>query len=65
MAAGPVVFLESNEHFSVAPSMEFEEAVNAFCGDGTYYAKADTSLPERAPRKWERRGGGGGGSGDE
>ena len=36
-------------------------AVNAEFGIGTYYAKADTSLPERAQRKWERRGGDGGG----
>jgi hypothetical protein len=25
-------------------------------GEETYYAKADTSLPVRTPRKWERMG---------
>ena len=65
MPTGPVAFLECNEHFSVLPSVELEEAVNAVLGPGAYYAKADTSLPERAPRKWERRSGGGGGGGDE
>ena len=65
MLSGPVVFLESNEHFSVTPSVEFEDAVNAVCGPATYYAKADTSLPERAPRKWERRNGTGGSDGGE
>ncbi|MFO1457989.1 MAG: DNA polymerase III subunit alpha [Verrucomicrobiota bacterium] len=64
MAPGPVAFLECNEHFSVLPSVELEDAVNATLGAGAYYAKADTSLPERAPRKWERRNGNGGG-GDE
>jgi len=58
MPAGPVVFLESNEHFSVTPSVPLEEALNAEFGAGTYWVKADTSLPERAPRKWERRNGG-------
>jgi len=24
-------------------------------GEETYYAKVDTSLPERAPRRWERK----------
>ncbi len=65
MPSGPVVFLESNEHFSVAPSVLLEEAVNSQFGAGTYWAKPDTSLPERAPRKWERRNGNGGGGGDE
>ncbi len=59
MPTGPVVFLESNEHFSVTPSVPLEEALNAEFGVGTYWAKTDTSLPERAPRKWERRGGNG------
>ncbi|MEN9677802.1 MAG: polymerase subunit alpha [Verrucomicrobiota bacterium] len=65
MPTGAVVFLEANEHFSVAPSMELEDAANAAFGPASYYAKADTALPERAPRKWERRNGNGGGGGDE
>jgi len=65
MPSGAVVFLEANEHFSVAPSMELEDAANAALGPASYYAKADTALPERAPRKWERRNGNGGGGGDE
>lgn len=58
MPTGATVYLETNEHFSVAPSMPLEEAVNHVLGSGTYWVKADTSLPERAPRKWERRSGG-------
>ncbi|MBN8247892.1 MAG: DNA polymerase III subunit alpha, partial [Verrucomicrobia bacterium] len=56
---GPVAFLECHEHFSVTPTVEFEDSVTAAFGPGTYHAKADTALPERAPRKWERRNGGG------
>ena len=45
MAPGPVAFLECNEHFSVLPSMELEDAVKCDPGCRAYYARADTSLP--------------------
>jgi len=38
----------------VLPSLELEEAANELFGKETYYAKVDTSLPERQ-RRWEKR----------
>jgi DNA polymerase-3 subunit alpha len=52
---GEVIFVEAHEKFFVAPSRQFQEAADGLLGEHTYYAKADTSLPERAPRRWERR----------
>lgn len=52
---GEMVFIEAHERFFVSPSHEFQCAVQNAFGSEAYYAKADTSLPERAPRKWEKR----------
>jgi DNA polymerase-3 subunit alpha len=52
---GEKIFIEAHERFSVAPSMALQQAADERFGDGTYYAKVDTSLPERAPRRWEKR----------
>ena len=52
---GEAVFIETNERFSVLPSLQFQRAVDDLFGEDTYYAKVDTSPPERVPRKWERR----------
>jgi DNA polymerase-3 subunit alpha len=52
---GDAVFVEPHDKFSVAPSMELHEAANARFGNDTYYVKVDSSLPERTPRKWEKR----------
>ena len=52
---GEVIFVETHERFFVAPSPEFQQAADEMFGEETYYAKADTAPPERAPRKWERR----------
>ncbi len=49
------IFLEPNERYRVAPSRELQEAVDHLCGEGTYYAKVDTSLPERQRKPWERK----------
>ena len=57
---GEVAFLEPNNHFTVAPSVEFEGALNEAFGEGTYSVIADRSLPERALRKWERKSDGDG-----
>jgi len=54
---GGNVFVDTNERFSVTPSMELEQAANQLFGEGTYYAKVDTSLPERQRRSWERKNG--------
>ena len=53
--AGEVVYIEAHERFSVQPSLELQQAADALLGPETYYAKPDTSLPERAPRRWERK----------
>ena len=51
---GAAVFIETHDHFRVTPSLELEQAANEKFGEGTYYAKVDTSLPARQPRRWER-----------
>jgi DNA polymerase III subunit alpha len=53
--AGEVVFIETHERFQVMPSLEFQKAVDDQFGEQTYFAKVDTTPPERAPRRWERR----------
>jgi len=58
---GGTVFMDTNERFSVAPSLELERAANKMFGEATYYAKVDTTLPEKARRSWEKKNGSGGG----
>jgi DNA polymerase-3 subunit alpha len=53
--SGEVIFVETHERFFVTPSPALQEAADQRFGQGTYYAKADPTLPERAPRRWERR----------
>jgi DNA polymerase-3 subunit alpha len=53
---GEKIFIEAHERFSVAPSLQLQQAADETFGDGTYYAKVDISLPERTPRRWEQRG---------
>jgi DNA polymerase-3 subunit alpha len=57
MPGGESVFVETHEKFSVAPSLNLQQAANERFGDDTYYAKVDSTLPERAPRRWEKRNG--------
>ena len=52
---GEVIFLETNERFNVMPSRQLQQEADRLFGEQTYYVKVDTSLPERAPRRWERR----------
>jgi DNA polymerase-3 subunit alpha len=51
---GEVVFIETHEKFFVTPSRELQQAADDLFGEETYYAKADTTLPERAQRRWEK-----------
>jgi DNA polymerase-3 subunit alpha len=53
--AGEVVFMDTNERFSVMPSLQLQQAADKLFGEETYYAKVDTSLPERQQRRWERK----------
>jgi hypothetical protein len=46
--------METNERFGVLPSLKLQHAVDARFGEETYYAKVDTSLPERQQR-WPRK----------
>ncbi len=62
---GGTVFMDTNERFSVTPSLELQQEADARFGEETYYAKVDTSPPERAPRRWERRNGSTGGAGTD
>jgi len=57
---GEVVFMDTNENFSVTPSLELQQEADARFGEETYYAKVDTSPPERQ-RRWERKNGDNGG----
>jgi hypothetical protein len=52
---GGTVFMDTSERFSVTPSLKLQHAFDARFGEETYYAKIDTSLPERAARRWERK----------
>jgi len=52
---GGVVFVDTNERFSVTPSLALQHAADALLGEDTYYAKVDSSLPERQRRAWERK----------
>jgi len=59
----PPLFIETHERYGVTPSVAFQQAVDDLLGEETYYAKVDTTPPERQRRAWERKGGGD--SGDE
>ena len=58
--AGGAVFADTNERYHVSPSLKLEQEINARFGEDTYYAKVDAGLPERAPRRWEKKNGGNG-----
>jgi DNA polymerase-3 subunit alpha len=60
---GQVIFVEAHDQFFVAPSRELQQAADDRFGEETYYAKADMTLPERTPRRWERRTEGNGAEG--
>jgi hypothetical protein len=52
---GEIIFVETHEKYCVTPSRELQHAVDEEFGENTYYAKVDTSLPERQRRVWERK----------
>ncbi|MGA2750908.1 MAG: DNA polymerase III subunit alpha [Verrucomicrobiota bacterium] len=58
---GEVIFIHTHDNFSVKPSPALQQSVDGRFGEDTYYAKVDASLPQRAPRQWEKRGAGGNG----
>jgi DNA polymerase-3 subunit alpha len=52
---GEKIYVETHEKFFVLPSRELQQATEDLLGEETYYVKVDTSLPERAQRRWERK----------
>ncbi len=54
-SGGEVVFIEAHTRYAVSPSLALQQAVDEKFGEETYYAKADGALPDRAPRRWEKR----------
>jgi DNA polymerase III subunit alpha len=52
---GEKVYIETHDKYFVMPSRELQHAADDLFGEGTYYAKADMTLPERSPRRWERK----------
>ena len=52
---GGVVFVDTNDRYHVNPSQKLQQEVDARFGEETYYPKVDASLPERAPRRWEKK----------
>jgi DNA polymerase-3 subunit alpha len=57
---GELIFIETHEKYFVTPSSALQQAADGLFGEDTYYAKVDSTLPERARRSWERRGDNGG-----
>jgi DNA polymerase-3 subunit alpha len=56
LPSGPIVFMETHERYCVAASRRLQQAADELFGADTYYAKVDPTLPERQPRRWERKG---------
>jgi DNA polymerase-3 subunit alpha len=52
---GEQVYIEAHDRYFVAPTRDFEKDVNDLCGEETFFAKVDTTLPERQRRAWEKR----------
>ena len=61
--SGAFVFIEPNDRYAVAPSVELEKALVAVCGPDSFLVSAERSLPERAQRRWEKRSDSGGDDG--
>lgn len=61
LPGGQIVFIESHDRYFVAPSREFQRAIDELLGEDTYYASVDTTLPEKQKRAWEKKSDSGGG----
>jgi hypothetical protein len=55
MPTGEAVFIETHEKFSVTPTRELANEADRLFGEDTFYAKVDTSLPERKMKAWEKK----------
>jgi hypothetical protein len=52
---GRLVFIDTSKKHFVRPSVKLRDAVNEMLGQGSYYAKVDTTLPEPVKRQWQRK----------
>lgn len=52
---GEAVYIEPHEKFFVTPTRAFQEAADEMFGKATYFASVDTSLPEPAKPRWEKK----------
>jgi DNA polymerase III subunit alpha len=52
---GELVFIETHDKFSVTPTQQLQQSVDDLFGEETYYARVDSTLPERQKRSWERK----------
>jgi len=52
---GEKIYVETHERYFVAPSRELQQAADELFGEETYFAKVDTTLPERVQRRWEKK----------
>jgi DNA polymerase-3 subunit alpha len=52
---GETVIVEAHERYFIAPSQKLQQELDGRFGEGSYYAKVDTSLPERPRRSWEKK----------
>jgi hypothetical protein len=52
---GVIVYIEPHDKYFVMPSRELQKAVDELLGAETYYARVDTTLPEKPRRAWERK----------
>ena len=50
-----VRLVETHDKYFVAPSRELQKAIDDLFGAETYYARVDTTLPEKPKRAWERK----------
>lgn len=53
---GEIVFIEASDRFNVLPSKDLQQAIDDLMGEETYYAKIDTTLPDKPKRRWGSNG---------
>jgi DNA polymerase-3 subunit alpha len=50
--SGELVFLDTNQHFCIAPTAEFIREIEALLGEETVFVKADTAMPKPERRQF-------------
>jgi hypothetical protein len=55
MPTSEAVFIETHEKFSVTPTRELASEADRLFGEDTFYAKIDSSLPERKMKAWGKK----------